>query len=196
MFTKFLLAPALISAGLLIVGDAALARGPRGGGGGSRGGSVSRGGYSGAYRGGYGYGGYGRGYSGWYGPGWGWYGGYGWPYYDYGSGYYPDANYYGNPPVVMPPAYSGAGNAQAPAVANNDAHIRVIVPDPQATVWFDGKATQQTGSDRFFETPPLTPGGNYHYRIRATWMEDGHQVTKERTLTVNPGQFVVVNFRQ
>ena len=126
---------------------------------------------------------------GWYGPGW--YGGYGWPYYD--SGYYsPDPLYYGDAGPAGVPAPSVV-QTPAPPV-DNDAHIHVILPDPQARVWFDDMATQETGTDRWFETPALSPGGTYRYHIRASWVQDGQEVNQERTVAVGPGQMSVVDF--
>src|ERR1700722_2766483 len=40
--------------------------------------------------------------------------------------------------------------APAPAVVIDYAEIRVLVPEPQARVWFDGSSTTQTGKDRLF----------------------------------------------
>jgi len=213
MFTKYRFLGALIAGvGLLLgtTGDAFAQRG-RGASRGSRGtvtrsyngggSNYSRGGYGGygEYgRGGYGGFGYGRGYGyggwgGWgWGPGWGWYGGYG-PYYGGYSGYADPgaANYDNTVPVVPAPS-----TMAAPQAVDNDAHIRVIVPDPNAQVFFNGALTQQTGPDRFFETPALSPGNNYTYTIRANWTQNGQPMSKERTLNVTAGQWSVVDFRQ
>ena len=75
----------------------------------------------------------------------------------------------------------------------NGAQIVVMLPDPQARVMFDGAATKQVGTNRVFTTPPLTAGVTNSYRIQATFMQNGREVTQERVVTVSPGgRFVVV----
>jgi uncharacterized protein (TIGR03000 family) len=182
-------------------------RGGRGGGGGVARGGGYRGGY-GYGRGGYGYGGYGRGgYYGW--------GGYGWggiyPYYGYGYGYggypydglsaysyYPNYYGYGNgtPTYLYPNApvtIDTRASAYYAPPTDNSAMIHLRVPD-NATVWVDGDRTQQTGSDRNFSTPSLTPGKTFEYQIKARWMEDGKPVEKTRTVDVRANQTSNVDF--
>jgi uncharacterized protein (TIGR03000 family) len=187
--------------------------GGHGGGGGGHGGGYGHGGYGGGYgHGGYGGGyGYGRGYGygGFYG---GFYGG-GLFYGDYltGGGY---PGYYA-PNVYSPPAYyyypdpgvsyaSPRGSYTAPTTAyyyapsapttTNSASIHVVLPDPQAKVQFDGNATTSTGSERYYHTPELAPGGSYQYKLRVSWMQDGTQVSQERTVSVTPGKTAEVVF--
>src|SRR5262249_29983293 len=52
------------------------------------------------------------------------------------------------------------------------AEVQVRVP-ANATVWFDGEPTEQTGPYRRFWTPPLEPGKVYTYQVKARWMLDG-----------------------
>ena len=86
-------------------------------------------------------------------------------------------------------------NSQDPLLpARNSAMIRVILPDPQAKVWFDGAPTQQMGPDRMFHSPPLQGTGSNVYRIRASWMQGGREVTQERTVNVTPGRMTLVDF--
>ena len=66
------------------------------------------------------------------------------------------------------------------------------MPDPQARVWFDGTLTRQTGTDRIFQTAPLSSSGTY--RIRASWMEGNREVTREEVVSVTPNQTTVVDF--
>lgn len=206
----FLVAAVLGIGGLLIAPLAVQARGGGGGhgggghGGGGHGGGMSHGGghYGGGHYGGGHYGGgggfyggglYGGGlYGGLYGGGLyggGLYGGYG-----YGSGYY--SPYYGNSYYSAPSyAYPQAApyNNQPAPVTDDYAHIRVLVPDPQAKVWFDGAATSSTGTDRIYHSPALA-AGSYSYRIRASWMQKGEPVTQEAVVNVTPGQTAVVDF--
>jgi uncharacterized protein (TIGR03000 family) len=68
------------------------------------------------------------------------------------------------------------------------------LPDPQATVLFDGRPTTSTGAERSYHTPDLAPGGSYQYKLRVTWMQDGNQVSQERVVSVTPGRTTDVVF--
>lgn len=109
-------------------------------------------------------------------------------YYAPPSTYYvPPSSYYTPPPAYTVPSAKPT---------TGDAVVRVLVPDPQATIWFDGQPTSLTGTERVFRTPRLTPGGTYEYVVRATWTQAGRAVTQERTVFVTPDQTTVVDFRQ
>jgi len=163
-------------------------------------------GYGGGYGGGHYGDGYGRSYfgRGYYNGANGYYpgylGSYYYPGYDtnsWSSAYpdyaYPDYSSYAAP--ASPYFESPTQFAATPATTTADsASIRVIVPDSQAQVWFDGTGTNQAGTDRLFHTPSLTIGSSYTYHIRATWMQNGRQMTQERTVAVTPGQMTLVNF--
>jgi len=183
MLRKAFLPAVLSLACLLLVTDFAQAQRRGGGRGGWSGGRGGIGIYVGP--------GYGSGYnSGLYGSGYRSYS----PYY--GSSYYdpyPSTSYYYDPaPTYVQPAPTYV----RPAPVADAAHIRVLLPDGNARVWFDGALTQQTGTDRMFHTPALTAGMNYSYRIRATWMQGNREMTQERVVNVTPGSTSVVNFNQ
>jgi uncharacterized protein (TIGR03000 family) len=80
-----------------------------------------------------------------------------------------------------------------PIAANGHAYVRVHVP-PGSQVSFDGSPTQQTGTDRLFETPPLDPAEDYTYRVSARWRADGQEHTSQRTVHIRAGQTVDVDF--
>jgi uncharacterized protein (TIGR03000 family) len=73
------------------------------------------------------------------------------------------------------------------------AGIWVTVP-ANAEIWFDGQRTFQRGSLREFESPPLGPGKEYIYRLRARWTEDGKTMDETRDVTVQSGKYVRVKF--
>ncbi len=99
--------------------------------------------------------------------------------------------YYGAYPYAVAPNYSYGSYAPA---ADNAARIRVTVP-ADAKVWFDNKATQQTGTDRQFESPALTPGHSYSYEVKAQWRDnDGKEVTRTRRVDVSANSNVSVDF--
>jgi uncharacterized protein (TIGR03000 family) len=72
--------------------------------------------------------------------------------------------------------------------------VRVLVPDPDAEIWFDNAATTQRGFDRSFQSPPLENGA-YSYTIKARWMENGQPVNQERRVELQAGQGTTVDFR-
>jgi uncharacterized protein (TIGR03000 family) len=132
---------------------------------------------------------------------------YGPRYYPYGSiyvgpGYYPYSYgprvIYAPPPVVVespPVVVTPSPPPPPPANIAAPAHIRVLVPDLNSQVWFDGSLTKQTGTDRMFHTPDLPPGGAYSYRIRAAWRANGNEMIQERVVSVAPGQTATADFR-
>ena len=132
----------------------------------------------------YGVGGYGLGA---YSP---WYDNYSYPRYSYYN--VPAVQYY-TPPVdyFTPPAPYYVPPRAATA---DSATVRVILPDPQARVWFDGTLTNQTGTERVFSTPSLTMGSTYSYEVRASWLQGGQELTQRRAISVTPGQTTVVDF--
>ena len=78
--------------------------------------------------------------------------------------------------------------------ANAPAAITVAVP-PGAQVWFDGVLTTDTAAVRQFTSPPLTPGVDYAYDVRAQWTDPGGvTVDQTRHLLIHAGDQVTVDF--
>jgi uncharacterized protein (TIGR03000 family) len=148
----------------------------------------------GYYGGGYG-GNYNRGYG--YGLGLGLYGGYGGYSYGYPYNGY-DNSYYGNDyrNSYYPPTYSGdiSPATYQPQQPSSQTVIRVMVPNPDAVVLFDGAKTSSLGRERTFLPPQLQPGYSYSYQVTASWTQDGRTVKESRTVQVVPGQPSVVDF--
>src|SRR5208283_2992909 len=67
-----------------------------------------------------------------------------------------------------------------------NAQIKVLLPDPNAKVWFDGSPTSSTGTERIYHTPDLSPNVTNTYSIRATWLANGKEMTQERVVGVAP----------
>jgi len=219
MASNHFLAAALLGSSVLFVGaDASLCAGG-GGTGGGRGGAYSGGGFS---QGGYGGGGYSYGRAYGFGPSAGGYLGGGLFYGDYlaGGGYFSNAPYgypgmsgyysYSAPVPYFAPSIAGspagtprmlyyyapsaAANSGAAPVPAKPATIQVVLPDPQATVIFDGHKTTAKGTERVYQTPDLTSDDTYSYALRVTWIHDGRQVTLERIVAAVPGQTTNVVF--
>jgi len=159
-------------------------------------------GYGSGYYGGYPYFGsglgigYGRGYGGYgYGLGNYGYGGYG-SSYGYPSYYYSSPTYYSAPATVVVPStttYQSLYPATT-AVAANSASIDVRVPN-DARVFFDNQEmAQNVGTMRHFTSPPLEPGSDYQYTVRAMWMQNGQMVQQVRSVVIHAGDHVTVDF--
>ncbi len=97
----------------------------------------------------------------------------------------------------MPPQQEGFPPVPPPvsseALADTRAHVTVHVP-AEARVWFDGTATTSTGPIRKFQSLPLTQGDRYSYEIKASWKENGREVTETREVVVISGAHVEVKF--
>ena len=119
------------------------------------------------------------------------------PYYGprLASGYNPPAsNDRGSTnPIQRTSSYYSPETEVQPS--NGSATIRVIVPEPDARVYFDGTLTKQSGTDRVFHTPSLDSGLSNSYRIRAIWIRNGVNATQEYVVDVTPGATTVVEFR-
>jgi len=168
----------------------------------------------GLYRGGLGYGGLGYG-----GLGYGGYGGYAYSpsyyggYGNYGGYAYSPSYYGGYDGFAYSPSYYGGMSSGTPNYAyntpnasyqsfypqggqqqlGNSADIRVTVP-ADAEIWFDGTKMQQTGPQREFMTPPLTPGHTYTYEVRAKWTQNGQPMDQRRNVDVQAGRQAFVDF--
>lgn len=71
----------------------------------------------------------------------------------------------------------------------------VIVKVPaDARVWFDDHRTRQSGPERTFATPPLRPGREYHYEIKAERMAGGRLLADVKRVGVRAGQTTRVDF--
>jgi uncharacterized protein (TIGR03000 family) len=82
---------------------------------------------------------------------------------------------------------------QQPTPAAAPAQIKVRLPaDAKLTV--GDYETKATGSERSFDSPPLTPGKVFTYTFRATWTENGKPVSQERTVKVEAGKQAEVDF--
>jgi uncharacterized protein (TIGR03000 family) len=129
-------------------------------------------------------------------------------YYDYyGPGYALAPGYYyssypisGYAPqytlVTGPGGYTSFYPSELGGQGTRDANAALVdvkVP-ADAQIWFNDARTRQTGTNRQFESPSLTPGKTYTYDIRARWMGDDGEVTRTKQVTVRAGARVAVDF--
>lgn len=95
--------------------------------------------------------------------------------------------------AVTPATPAGYNSAYLGPDSNGPAaNIRIKVPD-NARIWFENVETKQGGTEREFVSPPLTPGLNYTYHIRAQWTENGQTVTRTREFPVRAGSSVALD---
>jgi len=125
------------------------------------------------------------GYRGWSNPGW-------YPYRPY-WGYYGSYRYYGSYDYPYYDSYSEYDPVYSGSTYQT-ALVTVTVP-ADAKVWFDSStATSATGRVRQFVTPPLAPGRQYTYWVRARWNDNGQEVNQLQPVEVTPGARINVRF--
>jgi uncharacterized protein (TIGR03000 family) len=105
-----------------------------------------------------------------------------WDLYAYGFHDY-GLNNYGSAPTTVRYSDYYPTEEWSPSPPWNGADVEVWVP-ADAALWFDGVPSEQTGARRGFVTPPLTPGQDYTYQVRARWTEDGRTVNRTKTIHV------------
>jgi uncharacterized protein (TIGR03000 family) len=142
----------------------------------------------------------------WFPRNYGYYGA--WPYYGYYpyygySNYYPytsssdwsspayDSGYYGS----YEDGTSSSQDSDLSGTAQPATRAKITVSVPaDAEIWFNGTRMTSTGSVREYQSPPLTPGSQYTYKVRARWNENGHEVTQTQQVKVTAGAHVSVKF--
>ncbi|MBL8798717.1 MAG: TIGR03000 domain-containing protein [Planctomycetia bacterium] len=151
--------------------------------------------------------GVGRGYGGI--PSAGYYRGYGYPgiyglprgmeLYPYRPGYYNPPNYFPTYPQYPQQQQGRSSYYYGPSVVlpaapvNASVRLQVIVPE-NAQVWVDNHKTSSTGTNRYFDSPPLDPARVYSYTLKAEWQQDGKPMSAEKTVSVTAGSQPVVDF--
>jgi uncharacterized protein (TIGR03000 family) len=80
----------------------------------------------------------------------------------------------------------------------NQIRVKVTLPDPNARLIVENQPNQFQGNDRIIMSPPMDPNANmnYSYTMKATWMENGQEVTREKKIDVKLGQEYTVNFNE
>ena len=102
----------------------------------------------------------------------------------------------GAQPMPMPQqGYRSYYRVPTPDAPAGTVLLNVQVPQ-NAKVWIDGAPTTSTGTSRSFVTPPLTPGREFTYEVKAQWTEGTQQVTRTRRIPVQAGRAVDINLLQ
>jgi uncharacterized protein (TIGR03000 family) len=53
---------------------------------------------------------------------------------------------------------------------------------------------KESGITRDYQSPPLEPGHNYNYEIRAQWTQDGKTLNQTQKFPIHAGEQVLVAF--
>ena len=97
-------------------------------------------------------------------------------------------------PVLAAPGTTSAPQ-QLKTAPKEELSATVLVKVPAgAEVWFDKEKTTQTGADRVFQSPPLTPGKTHICSVRAKWNEGGQEIEQFRVVGIRAGETAKVNF--
>lgn len=94
-------------------------------------------------------------------------------------------------PLSVPPVLPGTMATSPPVGAV--AYVQVRLP-VHADIWFESVKMSQAGSERLFVSPALVPGRTYAYHVRATWTEDGREVTREQRVRLRAGDRLNLDF--
>ncbi len=104
----------------------------------------------------------------------------------------PDVTPFPNTSVF--PGGSLVGSVPA-AEASESAVLDVTVPSTGAEVWVQGVPTRQSGTARRYVSPPLVPGKDYVYTLRARWRDaSGATQLQQQNVVVQAGSEVRVTF--
>jgi uncharacterized protein (TIGR03000 family) len=84
-----------------------------------------------------------------------------------------------------------------PPPGENKAVIKILLPSTENDIWVDGdKMPTRITDSRVFISPSLTPGHEYRYTIRASWVDRGMIVAQERPVIVRANQTSTVDFNR
>src|ERR1700686_1401617 len=89
------------------------------------------------------------------------------------------------------------GNAGGQETGEKPAYLRVLVPQDDAKLLFDGSPTKQTGASRLFVTPPLKLGKTFSYTVVAKWEPNNYtKVTRTRVVELQAGKEIELDLRK
>jgi uncharacterized protein (TIGR03000 family) len=94
--------------------------------------------------------------------------------------------------VVSTPVVVPAAAEMNPIRGPTPARILVRLP-ADARLLIDGEPTRSTSDSRRFLSPPLPPGRNFVYLLRAEVVRQGKTLSEVRDVTVRAGEETVVN---
>jgi uncharacterized protein (TIGR03000 family) len=87
---------------------------------------------------------------------------------------------------AVPPTATEAVATTVTTAPTDTATLDIRLP-ADAELYLQGRKSSQTGSERYFVTPPLAPGQIYTCRIKAVWYENGRNREVNRTVDLIAG---------
>lgn len=103
----------------------------------------------------------------------------------------------GTPPGGAPGAQPGGPPGGMPGGMQREMPVILVVRLPaSAKLDIEDTPTKSTGEVRTYRSPPLTPGKNYTYTLKASWKEGDKEVVRERSVAVHAGEVVRVDLFQ
>ena len=85
---------------------------------------------------------------------------------------------------------------RTPTEKGKESKIRVKLPTEDTKFYCDGKLCKATGKERTFKSPALEEGKRYEYRLRATWIENGKEVSHDANIEFRAGEDLLIDFRR
>jgi uncharacterized protein (TIGR03000 family) len=92
-------------------------------------------------------------------------------------------------PMVQPVKYETYVHS-LPNMKNTqtDNAVTLVAHVPEnAQVWIEGQPVGGTGKLRTYQSPPVTPGEKYMYKVRVAWVEAGKVVSEKQEFPVKAG---------
>jgi uncharacterized protein (TIGR03000 family) len=86
-----------------------------------------------------------------------------------------------------------ANGTTVATVSSSQVALDIRVPTSSAEVFVNGEKISATGTMRTFTSDNLTAGQSYEYKVKGKWTENGKEMSRERTVKVNPGQRTMVD---
>jgi uncharacterized protein (TIGR03000 family) len=95
------------------------------------------------------------------------------------------------------PTVAQAPEKKQPAAGTVKSRIKVTLPQDDAELFIEDKATKATGKSREFETPPIEAGKSYEYKFTTKWRPNNYTyITRNKTVTFKAGDEVAVDMTQ
>jgi uncharacterized protein (TIGR03000 family) len=94
----------------------------------------------------------------------------------------------GTPAPGNRPDNPGAGANPPPQVRNATTATLIVSMPADARLTIDDTLTRSTSAVRTFVSPPLEPGREYEYNLKAEAMRDGQPQVVTKRVTVRPGE--------
>jgi uncharacterized protein (TIGR03000 family) len=120
---------------------------------------------------------------------------YDWPSYGYTTPLITNVQDYAYGYASSSGSDSGRRYGPMPRSADISSTRLTIAAPKDAEVWVEGTKLDAGSSIREFNTPPLDPGRQYRYTIRAKWVDaDGQTVMQAQDVSFSAGNGVIVRF--